>query len=125
MNNLAIKTTEPKRRTPNTFLATAAGAGAGIGSKYVLPTKNEFSSFFNKKNIDTFVSSAATNARANSRSSLKFAGIGAVLATGASFIAKALNKKNENEENIKKEYSKYQAILDAADYACEIMWYND
>ena len=102
------------------MLATATGAVAGAGARFVLPTKNEFNTI--KTATDSFFSSTSTVARGSKRSILKYAGIGALIAAGIHTIAKAVKKSKETTDSI--EYSKYQAIIDAPEYACEILLYE-
>ena len=124
MENLTIQTTQPRRR-PNTTLMAAAGAAIGAGARYVLPTKKELSSLLNKESVDTFVSSTAAVARANSRSILKYGSVGALVAAGISIISHALKPKKDEEQFENIQYKKYEAILDAPEYACQITWLAD
>lgn len=114
---------EPKKR--NSILPSAAiGAVAGMGARYTMPTKSELSGFVNKSNVDTFVSSAATTARANKRSILKFAGVGAAIAAGISALYNAIKtQKNYVPSDI--DATKYGILVDASPYACEIYCYED
>ncbi len=127
MADLTINVNPTPKRKPNTALMAGVGAAVGAGARYILPTEKEMSSILNKENVDTFVSSASAVARANSRSILKYGAVGAAVAAGISLIAKAFNSnKNKEEENINDiQYSKYQAILDSSDYACQVMWWGD
>ena len=106
MENLTIQTTQPRRR-PNTTLMAAAGAAIGAGARYVLPTKKELSSLLNKESVDTFVS------------------VGALVAAGISIISHALKPKKDEEQFENIQYKKYEAILDAPEYACQITWLAD
>lgn len=110
---MKIQPTQPtKRKNANFALTTAAGAAIGSCARYVLPLKNT---------ADEFVSSSAKGAQ---RSILKYAGAGALIAAGANILSRAFSKKQEFEnENF--EYSKYAALIDAPDYACEILWWGD
>lgn len=114
-------TETPKTNNKNLVLSSAAGAIAGCGARYIIPTKQEFTSLFNKKAFDTFTSSASTGARGADRSILKYAGIGAAIAAGLSYIVKSFTNKNQ-EENV--EYTKLGALLDSSDYACQVLWYQ-
>ena len=90
-----VQINEPKRR--NAILPMAAvGAAAGMGARYVVPTKTEMKGLLSKENIDKFVSTASTTARANGRSVLKYAGVGAAIAAGLSAI-KAFFKASNKE----------------------------
>ena len=114
----AISRVEPKRRNiPTLGVSACAGAAAGAGLRYILPSKTELA------NVDSFISTAAMNARAEGRSILKFGAVGALVATGAALLAKALTHKNDNDASV--EYTKLGALVDAPDYACEIMWYGE
>ena len=119
----AISKVEPKRRTtPSLGAAATVGALAGTAARYVLPSKND-ASLINKDAVDTFVSSTAK--RAANRSILKYGGIGALIAVGANLIHKALKKDDTKNNNVSIEYTKLGALIDAPDYACEIMWYGE
>ncbi|MBR2068325.1 MAG: hypothetical protein IJ877_01055 [Candidatus Gastranaerophilales bacterium] len=114
----AISRVEPKRRSfPSLGLSAGVGAAVGTGLRYIVPTKAELAS------SDSFVSSAAMNARGASRSILKYGGIGALVALGIALVAKAFAPHQKQETNI--EYTKLGALIDAPDYACEIMWYGE
>ncbi len=113
----AISRVEPKRRNYGTIgVSAGVGALAGAASRYVIPTKAELVS------ADTFLSTAAMNARGAKRSILKFGAAGAAIAATFALIAKAI-KDYRNDESI--EYTKLGALVDAPDYACEIMWYGE
>lgn len=113
---------QTKRSGAKLMLAATAGAAAGAASRFVMPSKNELGSLKNAK--DSFFSSASLSARSANRSILKYAAIGALIATGVHTIAKAFKKPHkENADTF--EYSKYQAIIDAPEYACEILLYDD
>ena len=117
-----IQITEQKRNSFGKIAATGAvGAALGAGARYVVPTKAEASSLFNKEAVDSFVSSASTQARGAGRSILKYSGVGAVAALIIGALAKIF-PKNDNKND---EYSKYGALLDAPDYAVEVMWYGE
>lgn len=114
----AISKVEPKRRTtPSMGLAATAGALAGTAARYVIPSKVD------KNAVDTFVSTASK--RAQDRSILKYGGIGALIAIGANLINKALHKDENKQDDTVVEYTKLGALIDAPDYACEIMWYGE
>lgn len=116
----AIQQAQPKKMNAAYSLAAVTGAGIGAISRYVVPTKNEISTIVNKEAVDTFVSNSACAARGANRSILKYSGIGALTAAGLVLLSKLFPKKEENTE-----YSKLGALIDAPDYACEIMWYGD
>ena len=111
-----------KNMSTKVAIASAVGAAVGAGARYVVPTKSELSSIFNKDAVDTFVSSAATSARGANRSILKFGAIGAVVAAGLTLLSKAIHNIKSNKES---DYSKLGALIDAPDYAVEIMWYGE
>ena len=114
----AISRVEPKRNNYATVAANAGlGAVAGAGLRYILPTKAEMPA------VDTFFSSAAMNARGASRSILKYGGIGALVAAGLALLSKVSKPAPKQETTI--EYTKLGALIDAPDYACEIMWYGE
>ncbi len=116
----AISTVEPKRKlTPSLSLSAAAGAGIGAGLRYILPSKNEWNS------MDTFVSSAAMNARSANRSILKYSAIGALVASGLALLAKIHTNDNNAKKDTSIDYTKLGALIDAPDYSCEIMWYGE
>ncbi len=115
----AISIVEPKRKkVPSVALSAGAGALVGAGARYIVPTKAELSS------ADSFISTAAMNARANGRSILKYGAIGALAATGIALLSKLFTPEHK-KENSNIEYSKLGALVDASDYACEIMWYGE
>lgn len=113
---------QTKRNNAKLMLAATTGAAAGAASRFVLPSKNELISL--KKSSDSFFSSASLAARGAKRPILKYAAIGALIATGIHAIAKAV-KKPQKQTADTFEYSKYQAIIDAPEYACEILLYDD
>lgn len=117
----AIQQTQPKKSNAALSLAAATGAGLGAVSRYVLPTKKELGTFINKEAVDTFVSNSACATRGANRSVLKYSGIGALVGAGLVLLSKLFPKKEESSA----EYSKLGALIDAPDYACEIMWYGD
>ena len=118
----SIQISEPSKNNLGKVVATGAlGAAVGAGARYVVPTKAEVSSIFNKEAVDTFVTNASAKARGADRSILKYAGIGGAIALGLSALSK-LFPKHENKSD---EYSKYAALLDAPDYAVEVMWYGE
>ena len=113
-----------KRNNAQLMLTTATGAALGMGSRYILPTKAELGTL--KTSADTFFSNASTAARGANRSMLKYGAIGAVAAAAVTLLAKLLGSKNSKVQNSDTfEYSKYQAIIDAPEYACEILLYKD
>ena len=121
----AVQTSETTKSNYGKYaLAAGAGAIAGAGARYLLPTKTELSSIFNKEAVDTFVTNTATQARGANRSIVKYAGIGAILAAGLKFLSKIFpSEKTYQKANL--EYSKFGALVDAPDYAVEIMWYGE
>lgn len=122
MSVQAVQTTQPSNKNYRRLMgATAGGAMIGAGARYVIPTKNEFSALFNKNAFDSFVTNAAAKTRGSNRSILKYAGIGAI----AAFLLSAASKIFPKHANKNEEYSKYGALLDAPDYAVEIMWYGE
>ena len=119
----SIQITEPNKNSYKKVAATGAmGAIMGAGARYVVPTKTEANSIFNKDAVDTFVSNASVKARGANRSILKYSGIGAAVALLIGGIAKLFSPKADNKDT---EYSKYGALLDAPDYAVEVMWYGE
>ncbi len=120
---MRIESNQPtKRSNARLMLSTAAGAALGAGARYIMPTKTEVGKI--KAAGDTFFSNAATAARGANRSILKYAGIGALIAAGAHLLSRVITKNNEKYAD-SFEYSKYQAIIDAPDYATEIFLYGD
>ena len=118
----SIQITEPTKNNFGKVVATGAlGAAMGAGARYVVPTKAEASSIFNKEAMDTFVSNASAQARGANRSILKYSGIGAV----ATLLLAGLTKIFPKHDDKNSEYSKYAALLDAPDYAVEVMWYGE
>lgn len=114
----AVSIVEPKRKkVPSVALCAGVGALAGAGARYFMPTKAELSG------TDKFISSAAMNARANGRSILKYGAIGALIATGLALLAKTFTPEHKKDDSV--QYSKLGALVDASDYACEIMWYGE
>ena len=105
------------------MLTTAAGATVGSLARYVIPTGDELRNFSTAK--DTFFSNASTAARGANRSILKYAGIGAIIAAGIHCVKNLLTRKNEETSGDTFEYSKYAALIDASEYACEILIYED
>ena len=122
---MRIESNQPtKRNNAQLMLATATGAALGAGSRFIIPSKGEFSAL--KNSADSFFSTAATSARGANRSILKYAGAGAIIAAGIHGLVKAFTKKPEKETYTDTfEYSKYAAIIDAPEYACEILLYED
>ena len=116
----AISRVEPQRKTISKF-ALNAGAGAAVGAaaRYFLPSKNELNS------ADKFLSSAAMNARGAGRSILKYGAIGALAATGLALFCKLFTTQRNDDTSDNVEYTKLGALVDAPDYACEIMWYGE
>ena len=118
-----INPIQPKTNNARLMLTTTAGAALGAAARYVVPTKAEWSSI--KTSADTFFSSASTMARKTNRSILKYAGIGAVVAAGISMMAKLFDKNtNKTAYTDNFEYSKYQALINSPEYACEILLYD-
>lgn len=123
----AVNTITPKRNNAHTMLLGTTGAVLGAASRYYLPTKDELS-LIKTHQMDSFFSTAKSAARAQSRSILKYAGIGALIAAGIGLIVKLIKdsklpKQNQNQGKI--EYTKMGALIDASDYACEIMWWGE
>ena len=112
-----------KRNNAQLMLTTATGAALGAGARFVVPTKNEMSSF--KTAADTFFSNAQTSARGANRSILKYAGLGAIIAAGVHTLTKLVAKNNASKNGDSFEYSRYQALIDAPEYATEILIYGD
>ena len=122
MSVQSIQITEPKSNNYGKLVATGAlGAAMGAGARYVVPTKKEVSAILNKEAMDSFVSSASAQARGANRSILKYAGIGGA----AALLLTAISKIFPKHEDKNTEYSKYGALLDAPDYAVEVMWYGE
>lgn len=116
-----IQTTQPKKS--HHALAAAVGAMAGAVGTFVLPNKAELKEL----KVDTFISKTAMSNRAADRSMLKFIGVGALAALGINALVKAVKSHNsaKKDEAAKIEYSKWDALIDASDYACMVTWYND
>lgn len=112
-----------KRNNAHLMLSTATGAALGMGSRYVIPTKAELGTI--KNAADTFFSNASTAARGANRSMLKYGAIGALAAATVTLLAKLLSNKQPQAQTDTFEYSKLQAIIDAPEYACEILLYED
>ncbi len=113
----AISTIEPQQKKSHnhTALATVAGAAAGALSRYVIPAKSEMK--------DGFFSSAQMSARGESRSILKYAGIGALIAFGVNRIINAFSPDKKEEKPAKESvYDSFYNSFDSADCAYEIMW---
>lgn len=114
-----MKVEQPQINNSHLALTTLAGIAGGSAARYIMPTKSELSSVFNK-NVDTFVSSAA--ARSKDRSALKYAGIGAVIALGAKALYNIFKKDENNDEDIKRTYTKAEIIADIPDIAYSYVW---
>lgn len=115
-----IQTTQPKKS--HHALAAAVGAMAGAVGTFVLPSKAELKAL----KADTFISKTAMSNRAADRSMLKFIGVGALAAVGINALIKAVKTHSaKNSEAAKIQYSKWDALIDASDYACMVTWYND
>ena len=112
-----------KRNNAQLMLSTATGAAIGMGSRYIVPTKAEMKTF--KTAADTFFSNASTTARGANRSMLKYGAIGALAAATITLLTKLLANKQPAQQADTFEYSKYQALIDAPEYACEILLYED
>ncbi len=120
----SIDSNQPtKRNNAQLLLATAAGAALGAGARFVVPTKNEMGAL--RTAADSFFSNAKTSARGAGRSILKYAGIGAVGAALVHTLAKLVAKKQAPKNGDSFEYSKYQALIDAPEYAAEILIYGE
>ncbi len=123
MNVTKVQTAQPNNNVyKHTAVASVAGALAGAGARYIVPTQKELSSIINKDAVDTFTSSAATSLRGSNRSILKYAGVGALVAAGLTLLSKIFPAKKNIDNS---DYSKMGALLDAPDYAVEIMWYGE
>ena len=125
---IRVESNQPtKRNNARLMLTTATGAAIGAAARYVVPTKNEWKGV--KESADTFFSNTAATARSANRSILKYAAVGAVVAAGLSLVSR-LFAKPEYQHKLPPhqdtfEYSKYQALIDAPEYACEILLYED
>ncbi len=120
-----VQTTDSNRNNyKNLALTAGVGAIAGAGARYLIPTKDEFSHIFNKEAVDTYISNTATQARGASRSIIKYGAIGALIAAGLSLISKIM-PNHKTYEKANNEYTKLGALIDAPDYAVEIMWYGE
>ena len=121
---IRIETNQPtKKNNAQLMLSSAAGAALGMGSRYFVPTKTEFSSF--KNHADTFFSSASTAARGANRSMLKYGAIGALVAATVCLLSKLTSNKKDEVKYDTFEYSKYAALIEAPDIACEFFLYED
>lgn len=120
----AIKPTEVKgqKRNYSNVVTAAAGAATGVVARYIMPTKAELSKAINKDVVDTFTNSAAIAARSAKRSAAKYGVLGAFFALSAKALYEIFRGNNNNRAQ---EYSKLGALIDAPDYACEMLWYND
>ena len=118
-----IQFNEPRKQS--IVPAAAVGAVAGMGARYVVPTKSELSGLLNKENVDKFVSSAAAATRGNARSAMKYAGIGAAIAAGTAALVNVFKAHKNPAIEGTIEYSKLGILLDAPDYAYEIYCYGD
>ncbi|MBR5305103.1 MAG: hypothetical protein IKU37_09785 [Candidatus Gastranaerophilales bacterium] len=118
-----IDSKQPKRNNAGLMLSATTGAAIGMGSRYLLPTKAEIKSIGTA--ADTFFSSASTAARGANRSMLKYGALGAIAAATITLLTKLLSNKKPQTQTDTFEYSKYQAIIDAPEYACEILLYGD
>ncbi len=118
MSLQAISNAEPKRRTaPAVGISAGVGAVTGMGMRYILPTKDEL------KSMDTFMSSAAINARGANRSMLKYGAIGALGASFLALMAKVFTPEHKKDNNT--QYTKLGTLIDAPAYSCEVMWFDD
>ena len=117
MSLQAISTVEPKRKNSSLGICAAAGAAAGAGARYLVPTKTEM------KSVDSFVSSAAMSARGANRSILKYGAAGAAIAAGLNLLAKAFTPEHKKDKSV--EYTKLGALMDAPDYSCQFIWYGE
>ena len=123
---IKIESNQPIRRNnAQALLTVATGAVFGMGSRYLIPTKKEFSTL--KTQAKDFFTSTATAARGQNRSMLKYGAIGAAIAGGICLISKLLKQNSSSKEpnTDSFEYSKRQAIIYAPDYACEFFLYED
>ena len=121
---IKIESSQPnKTNNARLMLTTATGAAAGAAARYVVPTKAEWKGA--KESADSFFSNAASTARSANRSILKYAAGGAIIAAGISLLTKLFAKPEKVQQQDTFEYSKYQALIDAPEYACEILLYED
>ena len=123
---IRIESNQPtKRNNAQLMFTTATGAALGMGSRYLVPTKAEMRSL--KSSADTFFSNTATAARGANRSMLKYGAVGALAAATITLLTKLLGAKQEQKQEQADtfEYSKLQALIDAPEYACEILLYED
>lgn len=123
----SIDSNQPtKRNNTHLMLTSAAGAALGAGARYVLPAKNAADSAV-KTSVKNYFSSNALNARGANRSILKYGALGALIAGGLYLITKAFNAKKEQMQKYDDiyEFSKYQALIEAPDIACEMIFYED
>ena len=120
MEITAVRLNQPQRSNHAPAVACAAGAALGAIGRYIVPTKKEISNMLNKEQVDTFVSQAATEARANGRSIAKSAGLGALILGGVTFVASKISdkigqiKKHSDTEALLKDYPDLGIILDAS-----------
>jgi len=118
----AISTVESKPKKSRVVPTAALGAVIGAGIRYIAPTKSEMGQILNKDAFKKVMSKANTAARGESRSILKFAGLGALVATGLNLMGKAISSIKAEQNNLHYDNSKYGAFFDSGDCACEIMW---
>lgn len=118
----AVSTIKPQQKK-NRFVPTVAlGAVGGAAVRYVVPTKNEIGQVVNKDAFKKAASKTAALTRGESRSILKFAGFGALIAGSLNITAKAINCIKKSQDNMHYDYSKYGAFFDSGECACEVMW---
>lgn len=115
-----MKVEQPQIKKSHLALTTLAGIAGGSAARYIMPTKGELSSVFNKNSFDSFVSSAAV--RSQDRSALKYAGLGAVIALGAKALYNIIKKDENSAEDIKRTYTKAEIIADIPDIAYSYVW---
>ncbi len=120
----SIQAAQQRNNYRKLALSAGAGAIAGAGLRYLIPTKKEFNGMINKPAFDAYISNTAIKARGAERSIIKFGGIGALIAAGIVLLSKIFSKHNTFEKT-NLQYSKYGALVDAPDYAVEVMWYGE
>lgn len=124
MSIQALSLSEQRQKNNKRILPAALlGAASGSALRYVIPTKVEAGSLLNKEAVDTFVSSSALKTRGANRSILKYATVGAAIASGIVAIANKFS--NKNQQSIGIENAKLAALLDASPFAAEVYFYGD
>jgi len=98
-------------------LATLAGGTVGAISRYFVPTASEAKNL--KSSFDTFVSSAAREARGKNRSITKYGAVGAIITGGLYLASKMFAKKSAQTDAV---YSRYASAMETPDYAYEMIF---